>query len=86
MGKSKYLLLVSLLGLLSACADNAPPGPGRERPSGPPPEAFTACEGKTAGAEVTFSGRNGESITATCEERDGELVAVPADAPPPRGH
>jgi hypothetical protein len=44
---------------------------------GPPPEAIEACEGKSAGDSVEFSGRRGEKLSATCEERRGQLVAVP---------
>lgn len=56
-------------------------GGGRQ---GPPPEAFTACEGKSVGDSSEFEGRNGEAITGTCEEgRDGELILRP-DNPPER--
>ncbi|AMX03949.1 hypothetical protein [Microbulbifer thermotolerans] len=68
-----------LLGLLSACGHAAPPE--GKRPSGPPPEAFEACEGKAEGDQVTFPGREGEDLEATCQQEDGQLVAVPLDAP-----
>ena len=44
---------------------------------GPPTEAIEACEGKSAGYSVEFTGRRGETLSATCEERRGQLVAVP---------
>jgi len=47
----------------------------------PPKEAFEACEGKAAGDTVEFTGRRGETITATCEEQDDQLVAVPEGRP-----
>ena len=47
----------------------------------PPKEAFEACEGKKAGDNVEFTGRRGETITATCEEQDDQLVAVPERRP-----
>ena len=79
MRKPQSLLLsMTLLGLLSACAHAGPEG---QRPSGPPPEAFSACENMAEGDQVSFSGRNGESIEATCEEHDGKLVAVPLNPP-----
>lgn len=52
-----------------------------KRRKGPPQEAFEACEGKDAGDTVEFAGRRGETITATCEERDDQLVAVPEGRP-----
>ncbi|WP_435237666.1 hypothetical protein ACR30L_08955 [Psychromonas sp. PT13] len=48
---------------------------------GPPPEAITACEGKSAGDSADFEGRNGDSITGTCEEINGQLILRP-DNPP----
>ncbi len=54
-------------------------GGGRDgdRPKGPPAEAIEACEGKKAGDSVEFTGRRGETLSATCEERRGQLAAVP---------
>ena len=67
-------------GSLVLRPDNAP-----DR-RGPPPEAFTACEDMSTGDSSAFSGRNGESITGTCEEgRDGSLVLRPDNAPDRRG-
>lgn len=59
-----------------------PEGHGRmqgqsQRPQRPPQEAFDACAAKSAGESITFTGRRGESITATCQLLDGQLVAVP---------
>lgn len=80
MSKSPSILsALALAGLLSACAHAAPGG--GQRPPGPPEEAFTACEGLSAGDKVSFEGREGESIEATCEEHDGKLVAVPVNPP-----
>lgn len=42
--------------------------PGRGgRPPGPPPEAIAACKGKTEGAAASFTGRNGETFSGTCQ-------------------
>ena len=68
------LVLISLVPLTSMASDRGGKGP---RGKGPPPEAIEACEGKDAGDEVEFTGRRGETVSATCEERDGQLVAVP---------
>jgi hypothetical protein len=51
-------------------------GEGKRR-KGPPQEAIEACQGKQVGDSVEFTGRRGETLTATCEERRDQLVAVP---------
>lgn len=51
------------------------------RPQGPPPEAIKACEGKKAGDTTTFTGRRGETLTATCKDIEGQLAAVPEGGP-----
>ncbi len=70
----KTAVVVMMVVMLSATA-YAKRGGGREQ--GPPPEAIKACEGKQEGASVTFTGRRGESLSATCKMVDGQLVAVP---------
>jgi hypothetical protein len=50
--------------------------PGEPRP-GPPPEAFEACEGKSAGSQAQFTGPDGETVTGTCFIADGRLVLRP---------
>ena len=69
----------------------AQPQPGGNqgaRPMGPPPEAYTACQGKTEGAAVTMTTPDGRQIAATCAKGpDGRLAARPNDmpkGPPPR--
>ena len=77
-------LAITTLTAVAACADsNRGGGPG-DRPQGPPPEAIKACEGKVEGDSVTFSGRRGESIEATCQTVQDQLVAVPEGHKPPR--
>ena len=44
---------------------------------GPPPEAFKACEGKTAGSTAQFTGPDGDTVTGTCRIADGRLVLRP---------
>ncbi len=68
------IVLVSLVPVASWAYGNN--GAGKKR-NGPPPEAFEACEGKEAGDSVEFTGRRGETLTATCEEQNDQLVAVP---------
>lgn len=77
------LAVIASLAAFTACAggggrsggpDGSGPGGGKQ---GAPPEAYKACEGKQEGDAVTFSGRDGESLKATCQTVDGKLVAVP---------
>ena len=41
------------------------------------PEAYRACEGKSAGGEAQFVNERGEALKGTCEEEDGKLVLRP---------
>ena len=50
---------------------------GNRRPQGPPPEAIAACKDKVVGDAVQFAGRRGETVEATCQEIEGQIVAVP---------
>lgn len=58
---------------------------GATRQPGPPPGAFTACEGKVSGDSATFEGRNGELLTGTCEVMQGVLIMVPENRPAKEG-
>ncbi len=91
-----FLCLLFLMGG-SACADQADPrgadgpqirqdGGGESAPQGgrgfgPPPEAFKACEGKTAGSTAQFTGPGGETVTGTCRS-DGERLVLRPDRNP----
>jgi two-component system sensor histidine kinase CpxA len=44
---------------------------------GPPPEAYSACEGKSAGDEAQFARPRGEMVTGTCEKEGDRLVLRP---------
>ncbi len=67
-------------GNSSTSSSGGPGGPGG-RPPGPPPEAVAACKGKSEGAEVSFTGRNGETMTGTCRSINGQLAAMPKGGP-----
>ena len=58
-----------------------PEGGPRGGHGGPPPEAYAACEGKSAGGAAQFVNRRGQTISGTCEERDGKLVLRPDHLP-----
>ena len=61
-------------------------GGGKKHPQGPPPEAIEACAGKTVGDSVVFTDGRGESLEATCQERDGQMAAVPDNMPEGEPH
>ncbi|WP_311221472.1 MULTISPECIES: hypothetical protein [unclassified Acidovorax] len=73
----------SLIALATSRAMAQPQHPSEGR-RGPPPEAFTACEGKAEGATVDVRLPDGKSRPATCvPTASGRLAARPAGGPPP---
>lgn len=68
------ILATVLCTPLLGCASK---GEGGGRRQGPPPEAIEACQGKSSGDSVTFTGRRGETLKATCQDIEGQLAAVP---------
>ncbi|HSV55139.1 MAG TPA: hypothetical protein VLJ57_23645 [Burkholderiaceae bacterium] len=81
MTTPKHILLPLSCLLLSATAfaQTAPSGP----PPAPPPEAIAACAGKAVGAQVSFTGRRGDTVTGTCQLIGDVLAARPTGGPPP---
>ncbi|GBC61926.1 hypothetical protein DENIS_2888 [Desulfonema ishimotonii] len=81
----KTFVAIALLGIsvtLGSFGNDASAQGNRGRRQGPPPEAYTACEGKSAGDTAEFESPQGDTVTGTCEEdRDGKLVLRP-DNPP----
>lgn len=72
--------LISLaMAAVQAAEPPAPPASGV--PPGPPPEAVAACQGKTEGATVSFTGRGGETLTGICKTTNGVLAARPTGGP-----
>lgn len=47
------------------------------RRHGPPPEAYSACEDKSAGDEAQFVSPHGEMVTGICEQEGNRLVLRP---------
>ena len=58
-----------------------PPGGQVGGHHGPPPEAYQACMGKTAGNAAQFTGPKGEIIQGTCEAEGEKLVLRPYHPP-----
>ncbi len=44
----------------------------------PPPEAYTACEGKISGDSAEFVSPHGDTVTGTCEQ-EGDLLVLRPD-------
>ncbi|MCL1113139.1 MULTISPECIES: hypothetical protein [Shewanella] len=68
-------LLLSLSLVASASALANPPG-GK-----PPQEAIEACASSSENSQVSFETPRGDTLEATCKMIEGELVAVPDNAP-----
>jgi len=51
----------------------------------PPPEAYSACEGKNAGDKAEFVSPRGDTVTGTCEQEGDQLVLRPDHPPKGRG-
>lgn len=71
-----FLMAIAALVPVAAWGNFEPEAAGR-RPAGPPPEAYEACAGKEAGVTVHMVTPRGDTMTATCREVRGRLVAVP---------
>ena len=69
---------------LICCSVLSTQGEARSKPhNGPPPEAYTACEGKQRGASAEFTSPFGDIITGTCVEERQRLFLRP-NFPPER--
>ena len=82
--KMKAAIVILMLALVPVMANYGYAGNQNSRgpQGGPPPEAIAACEGKNVGDTTSFKGRKGEKLEATCKEIEGQLAAVPDNAPP----
>lgn len=58
--------------------DSPPPkNQNGDRHQGPPPEAYTACQGKNVGDIAELVNPDGETISGTCEQENDRLVLRP---------
>ena len=85
MKTMKKIVIASFM--FSLCAANAfGADTERQRPGGrhqgPPPEAYTACEDKSAGDTAEFVSPHGDTVTGVCEQEGDRMVLRP-DNPPP---
>ena len=81
--KKQAILFILALFITSPAlaADDSRRGEGRHQ--GPPPEAYSACEGKESGDQAEFTNPRGDTVTGTCEQEGDRLVLRP-DHPPER--
>jgi hypothetical protein len=83
----KTSIVIVLLGIFMAVyasENNALAQERGGRRQGPPAEAYTACEGKSAGDKAEFESARGDTVTGTCVQQGERLVLHP-DNPPERG-
>ena len=75
----KAQIIFTLLTICSTTAFGADSAlkQNRGRQQGPPPEAYTACEDKTAGDTAQFVSPRGDTISGTCEQEGDRLVLRP---------
>ena len=79
---SLFCLSLASLALAQPAShsDQVPPPPHGRRP---PPEAFSACEGKSEGAECTVSFHE-HTLEGVCvAPQSDSLFCMPNDLPPP---
>jgi len=82
--------MATILAVLTICAtqafgDDARLGRRRGGHQGPPPEAYSACEGKSEGDTAEFESPRGDTVTGTCEMEGDRLVLRPDNPPDNRG-
>ena len=81
MRKSTIMILAGILTLFNLNMTFAQGGSRGHQ--GPPPEAYTVCEGLSEGDTAAFESPRGDTITGTCvQERDGDRLVLRPDNPP----
>lgn len=87
INKRKFII-IALLGIFVTfnlyVSGASAQGKNRRR-QGPPPEAYTACEGKSAGDTAEFESPHGDTVTGTCVEDGNRLVLRPDNPPGGKG-
>jgi len=82
-GTGIVIILLGILISVNAFGNDSSPQETGRRHHGPPPEAYTACEGKNVGDVAEFVNPHGDTVTGTCEQQGNRLVLRP-DNPPRR--
>jgi len=84
IGTGIVFALMGILIAVNAFESDVFSQQNRRRHHGPPPEAYTACEGKNAGDTAEFVSPHGDTVTGTCVQESDRLVLRPDR--PPRGN
>ena len=74
---SIVFVLLAGFSVTNAFAGDASSQENGRRRHGPPPEAYAACEGKSAGDKAEFVSPRGDTVTGTCEQEGDRLVLRP---------
>jgi hypothetical protein len=80
----RFATVIALLGFLCALGLPGNGALAQENERGhhrPPPEAYTACEGKSVGDTAEIETPHGDMVTGTCE-KDGDRLVLRPDTPP----
>ncbi len=75
--KMSIILVLLIICATHAFGDDASSNENRGQHHGPPPEAYAACEDKSAGDTAQFVSPRGETVTGTCEQEGDGLVLRP---------
>jgi hypothetical protein len=75
--KISFIFVFIILGAVQAVASDSSSQRNHGRHNGPPPEAYSACEDKSAGDTSEFVSPRGDTISGTCVEENGQLVLKP---------
>ena len=75
MKRMTIVFAVLIICAANACAQGPPSG-GKDH-QGPPPEAYEACEGKSAGDTAQFVSPHGDTVCGTCVQEGDRLVLRP---------
>lgn len=75
--KILFVFFLTAIYVINAFGDDASFSKRRGRHHGPPPEAYSACEGKNTGDTAQFVSPWGETISGTCEQEGDRLVLRP---------
>jgi hypothetical protein len=77
VGTGIVFVLLGILISINAFENEASARGAGRRHQGPPPEAYTACEGKNVGDTVELVNPRGDTVTGTCEQQGDRLVLRP---------
>ena len=76
-------ILLAIFTLTNAFGGDSSLQESGGRHHGPPPEAYDACEGKSAGDMAEFVSPHGDTVTGICVQ-EGDRLVLRTDRPPRR--